>query len=272
MRTQKNPLISTQPESKQVGGWRLKGLVKESSQDTPLISIITVVFNGEKIIEETIKSVISQTYPNIEYIVIDGSSTDSTLEVIRNYEHSIHYWLSEKDHGIYDAMNKAIDIARGELIYFLNAGDSLYEVNIVERIAKVYEPNNSVYGNVLFNQSQKIYNGKFSKLKLLHKNICHQSIFYNNHFLKKNKFDLHYSILADYAINFKLFGKSPPRYADIIVARYDENGKSSREVDLLFRKDKEILIKDNFGPFYHLIYLFLRGANNLKKKILISLF
>ena len=267
MNIKPTPSINTKPISRLVDGLRIKGSVKASTHDRPLISIITVVFNGDKILEETIKNVISQTYPDIEYIVIDGGSTDGTLEVIRNYEHSIHYWLSEKDHGIYDAMNKAIDFASGELIFFLNAGDTLFKANTVENIAKIYEPNYSVYGNVLFNQSQKIYNGKFSKLKLLHKNICHQSIFYNNHFLKKNKFDLHYSILADYAINIKLFGEKSPKYVDIIVANYDQNGKSSWEVDLLFRKDKEILIKDNFGLFYYLIYLFLKSVNRLKIKI-----
>jgi len=249
------------------GGRRLKGSIEKSNLHAKLISIVTVVFNGEKFLEGTIQSVISQTYESIEYIIVDGGSSDDSLNIVRKYEDLIEYWVSEKDSGIYDAMNKVIDLARGELIFFLNAGDTLFEANTVENIAKICEPNNSIYGNVVFSPSQKVYGGKFSKLKLLHKNICHQSIFYDNNFLKKNKFDLHYSILADYAINFKLFGKSPPRYADIIVARYDENGKSSREVDLLFRKDKEILIKDNFGLFYYLIYLFLKSVHRLKIKI-----
>lgn len=250
------------------GGRRLKGSIEKSNSHAQLISIVTVVFNGEKVLEKTIQSVISQTYESIEYIIVDGASSDDSLNIIRKYDDLIEYWVSEKDSGIYDAMNKAIDLVRGELIFFLNAGDTLFEANTVENIAKICEPNNSVYGNVLFYQSQKIYDGKFSKLKLLHKNICHQSIFYNNHFLRKNKFDLHYSTLADYAINIKLFRGKAPKYEDIIIANYDQNGKSSTNLDLLFIKEKKILIKDNFGWLYYLTYIVLRKLNNLKNYLM----
>jgi glycosyltransferase involved in cell wall biosynthesis len=246
------------------GGRRLKGFIAKPNLHAQLITIVTVVFNGEKFLENTIQSVMSQTYESIEYIIVDGGSSDDTLNIVKKYDDLIEYWVSEKDRGIYDAMNKAIDLSSGELIYFLNAGDSLYEVNTVEKIAKIYEHDISVYGNVLFTQSQKVYGGKFSKLKLLHKNICHQSIFYNNHFLRKNKFDLHYSTLADYAINIKLFGGKAAKYEDIIIANYDQNGKSSRNLDLLFIKEKKILIKDNFGWLYYLTYIILRKLNNLR--------
>src|SRR5512133_3088942 len=87
----------------------------------PLISIITVVYNGIKTIEQTIQSVINQPYPNKEYIIIDGGSTDGTVEVIRKYKSDLAYWISERDNGIYDAMNKGIALAKGELIGILNA-------------------------------------------------------------------------------------------------------------------------------------------------------
>lgn len=94
------------------------------------LSVITVVYNGEAFLEDTIKSIINQTYENIEYIVIDGASTDGTLNIIKKYEDKIDYWVSESDLGIYDAMNKGIDVASGEFINFLNAGDRFVDEHV----------------------------------------------------------------------------------------------------------------------------------------------
>jgi len=115
--------LSETKERKGEGGLRTKGYFKKSYEEKPLISIITVVFNGEKYLEETIQSVINQTYNNIEYIIIDGGSTDGTLDIIKKYENQIDYWVSEKDAGIYDAMNKGLKLSSGEYISFLNADD-----------------------------------------------------------------------------------------------------------------------------------------------------
>ncbi|MCT7489225.1 glycosyltransferase [Aliarcobacter cryaerophilus] len=119
------------------GGLRTKGYFKKSFDDKPLISIITVVFNGEKYLEETIQSVINQTYDNVEYIIIDGGSTDVTLDIIKKYEDKIDYWVSEKDSGIYDAMNKGIQVSQGEIIGVVNADDYLY-LDTILSIANLY--------------------------------------------------------------------------------------------------------------------------------------
>lgn len=97
------------------------------------ISIITVSYNAAKTIEQTIQSVVNQTYDNIEYIIIDGGSTDGTVDIIKKYEDKIAYWVSEPDKGIYDAMNKGILKASGEYIYFLGADDWLYNESVMER-------------------------------------------------------------------------------------------------------------------------------------------
>lgn len=89
----------------------------------PLVSIITAVYNGEKYLEKTIKSVLAQSYENIEYIIIDGGSTDGTVDIIKKYEDKISYWISEKDSGVYEAMNKGLKVARGEYVAILNADD-----------------------------------------------------------------------------------------------------------------------------------------------------
>ena len=116
------------------GGLRTKGYYKKSYDDKPLVSIVTVVFNGEKYLEQTIQSVINQTYDNVEYIIIDGGSTDGTVDIIKNYEDRIDYWISEKDKGIYDAMNKGINLASGEWINFMNAGDIFYDEKVLNTI------------------------------------------------------------------------------------------------------------------------------------------
>ena len=115
------------------GGLRCRAVVKKSGPDKPLVSIVTVVLNGARHIESTIKSVLSQSYPNIEYLIIDGGSTDDTLDIIRKYEGAIDYWRSGPDQGLYDAMNKGISLANGDLIGILNADDVLY-ADSAERI------------------------------------------------------------------------------------------------------------------------------------------
>lgn len=113
----------SQAQSRRSGGLRTKGYCKRSQPGKPLITVITAVFNGVRDIETTIQSVINQTYDNVEYIIIDGDSRDGTADIIANYEGQIDYWLSEPDHGICDAWNKAINLATGDYLSFLNAAD-----------------------------------------------------------------------------------------------------------------------------------------------------
>ena len=112
-------------------------LDKNKLKKDPLISIITVVKNGEKHLEETIQSVINQNYKNIEYIIIDGDSKDKTISIIKKYEKYISYWKSEKDNGIYEAFNKGMKIANGDLLGFINS-DDVYTKNAIELLLKYY--------------------------------------------------------------------------------------------------------------------------------------
>lgn len=123
------------------GGAKVRGLFKKKSEaDRPLVSIITPCLNSEKYLEQTIKSVVNQTYDNIEYIIIDGGSTDSTLDIIKKYEHFIAYWVSEPDKGLFDAMNKGISLATGELAGIINS-DDWYHINAAEWVIEVYRDN-----------------------------------------------------------------------------------------------------------------------------------
>lgn len=114
----------------------------------PKVSIITVVFNGEKYIEKTIKSVLQQEYPNIEYVIIDGKSKDRTLEILEPYRKHIQVFVSEPDKGIYDAMNKGQQLATGEFLWFLNGGDYIPTPHTLSRIMNAYTGQEDViYGH-----------------------------------------------------------------------------------------------------------------------------
>jgi glycosyltransferase involved in cell wall biosynthesis len=151
------------PKRQGEGGLRNKGYFKHSydteSQITkeknllsiPLVTIITVVFDGDKYLEQAIQSVINQTYDNIEYIIIDGGSTDGTIDIIRKYEQVIDYWISEPDRGLYDAMNKGICLSSGDIIGILNS-DDLYLIDTVEKVVEKYKEDGKpsvIYGDML---------------------------------------------------------------------------------------------------------------------------
>lgn len=214
------------------GGLRTKGYFKKSFEDKPLISIITVVYNGEKYLEETIQSVINQTYDNIEYIIIDGCSTDRTLEIVKKYEDKIDYWISEKDKGIYDAMNKGIDTVSGEWINFMNAGDKFYEINTIFKIFdnNVYDKNiNIIYGDVEINYGEFKRVEIAKSIKYFYKGMpfSHQSTFINNQFHKKNKYSLKYNIAGDFDFFFKAYkNKMIFKYIKGIVSSVDVEGLS----------------------------------------------
>lgn len=131
--------------------------MSKSNSSEPQISIITVVYNARDILEGTILSVLNQTYTNIQYILVDGLSTDGTLEIIRKYESQIAKWTSNKDKGIYDAMNKGLEMASGDYILFLNAGDKLKEPQTISRIFEENPSADIYYGRVdLINGSGQV--------------------------------------------------------------------------------------------------------------------
>jgi glycosyltransferase involved in cell wall biosynthesis len=124
------------------GGLRLKNVFTKTA-NLPLFTIITVVKNGEKYIEQTINSVINQAYKNFEYIIIDGGSKDKTLDIINKYSSKIHYWVSEDDRGIYDAFNKGMLLARGDFIGIINS-DDVYTSNALGIIRNYILKNNNI--------------------------------------------------------------------------------------------------------------------------------
>jgi glycosyltransferase involved in cell wall biosynthesis len=134
---------STSRAARSEGGLRINGVEKTSTQDTPLVTVITVVFNGAATVEHTIRSVIEQTYDNVEHIIIDGGSTDATLGILQKYDGNIAYWVSEKDAGIYDAMNKGIALARGDYIGMLNSDDFFAYPSALQKIVERLKASNA---------------------------------------------------------------------------------------------------------------------------------
>lgn len=114
-------------------------------EKSPKFSIITIVFNDARNIDRTIQSVASQTYPEIEYIIIDGGSTDGTVEIIKKHGDVISHWISESDNGIYDAMNKGLEAATGDYVWFINSGDEIYDTNTVNDLCTQCEPDGDIY-------------------------------------------------------------------------------------------------------------------------------
>lgn len=205
----------------------------------PKISVIIVVFNGAKTLQQAIESVLRQTYKNIELIVVDGGSTDGTLDILRKYEFKNFIWKSEPDKGIYDAMNKGIMMANGEWIYFLGADDTLINEKIIENIFD--NENNSgidlLYGDVYFLSLKRRYDGPFDENKILFRNICHQSIFYKKSIHDKvGYYNLEYPLFADWDFNIRCFfnPEIKRKYIDIVVANYAKGGLSNANNDLPF--------------------------------------
>jgi putative colanic acid biosynthesis glycosyltransferase len=201
----------------------------------PLISIVTVVRNLRHEIAETIESVINQTYPNIEYIVIDGGSDDGTLEVIHNYQKDIYQLVSEPDRGIYDAMNKGIKLASGDFITFLNAGDKYSNLNCLHELALKINENHSVYfGNatIMSDNASWVVPPKACQIDkwLVKYHPCHQAVFYPKLFYKENYYsdEIGSTADADYTIRAYEDCLLQFQYVDTDLVQFQLGGVSNK--------------------------------------------
>jgi glycosyltransferase involved in cell wall biosynthesis len=172
------------------GGLRTKNYFKFNSFNKPLITIITVVYNGGKVLEETILSVLNQSYNNIEFIIIDGGSSDNTLKIINKYDNEIDYWVSEKDNGIYDAMNKGCSLALGSGLIFLNSGDKF----IGNMFNKNFKLPFLLPCKVKDIRSENIWSRKISNPKC-GMPTSHQAMVFKN---RKILYNLSYKVSSDY--------------------------------------------------------------------------
>ena len=220
----------------------------------PLISVITVVYNGAAHIESTIKSVIGQTYQGIEYIIIDGASTDGTLEIIHKYQSRLGYWISEPDQGIYDAMNKGFKAAHGDYVVFLNSGDQFYGFETLEEVFKNGEAD-VYFGETMFIDAQGREIGTRSELttrklpnRLTYKSFQLGMVVSHQAFIARKSlaplYNLSYSCSADIDWCISVLKRSK------IIVRY--NGKMIRYLTQGFSvRNRKICLIERFRVFIH---------------------
>jgi putative colanic acid biosynthesis glycosyltransferase WcaE len=203
------------------------------------ISIVTVVFNGETNIRPTIESVLSQNFTDYEFILIDGQSTDNTMTIISEYKAKINVLISEKDTGIYDAMNKGIERANGEWIYFLNAGDVFHNRMV---LSKLFETN--IKADLIYGKHEADY-GYFkrihtpSNLSSLWKGMIfsHQGMIVRTQLLKTTAFNLSYSLSADYNFIYSLYKNGAAFLeVDVIFATLEAEGTSETNITKTHRQ------------------------------------
>tara|TARA_Y100000389_G_scaffold191559_1_gene217909 strand:+ start:134 stop:889 length:756 start_codon:yes stop_codon:yes gene_type:complete len=219
----------------------------------PLVTIVTVVKNDIAHIESTILSVIKQTYPNIEYIIIDGGSTDGTMEIIEKYSKQINYKISERDNGIYDAMNKGFEQSSGDWINFLNSGDLLHDDHVLENIAfNSHKDNCFLYGNYRIRQSDGTIVKTMKSLNMNRLNlalfgtraVCHQAIFYNTKI--KFRYPKNYSLKGELFSYFEYLKFGKPKYVKCTICDYLLGGEGYRS-RVQNRKEAWRVIRENMG-------------------------
>lgn len=249
-----------------------KEWICSQSSDSPVVSVITVVYNGKDYLERTIKSVLDQSCSNSEYLIIDGNSQDGTIDLILAYEDQIHYWVSESDDGIYDAMDKGIKWANGKWIIFMNAGDTFFDKTTLEKCVEALIQNDDkiiVYGDAQITYGeQKTMQIQDGRHRDFNKSIIHQSMFIKTCYLKSNPYDLAYRIMADYdwLLSVSVSNSGGILYFPVVVCTYDKTGVSSRPLYTYFFEYYKIayrrmpfknFISFNFYIFPRLLWSFI---------------
>lgn len=218
------------------------------------ISVVTAVFNGEKTIGQAIESVLAQNYPAIESVVIDGASRDATLSILRPYRSRLGKLISEPDEGIYDALNKGIQHATGDVVGFLHADDLFEDEGVIGKVAAAFEDPNidAVYGDLVYVRHDNIgriirywKSGCYDQAALARGWMPPHPTFYVRRtvYEQLGGFDLRYQIAADYdtILRFLVVGKIRAAYIPEVLVRMRVGGISNRSLRTIFRKSKEDL-------------------------------
>jgi glycosyltransferase involved in cell wall biosynthesis len=243
----------------------------------PLISIITIVYNSKSYLEATIKSIIGQTYKNIEYIIIDGGSTDGTLEIIKKYSKQISKWISERDSGIYDAMNKGLATATGEYVLFINSGDEIANPDVLFKIFSSEVNADCYYGNtILINPDGSVLKKMQAPDKLSWKSffngmpyVSHQSMLFRRNCI--GNYDLKYKLVSDQDWIIRGLKKSTTiQKVGFPISKYLLGGFSDNNFYRCW-KERTIITDCYFGKYTHiysmLLFFIASGKRSIKKLI-----
>lgn len=210
-----------------------------SDISTPVLTVITVVRNGETVMDGCIRSVLEQGISDLEYIVIDGASTDGTLGIVRGYGSAISSVISEPDKGIYDAMNKGLRLAKGRFIHFLNADDRYFEPQTLSRLLPELSADAIAYGQLVYQEedgTRRLLGAPFSwDRELRESHVPQPTLFVPRHFYQEvGEFDTSYRIAADYEMVLRLARRFPIRYVEQPVTVMHAGGISHRRMGLAF--------------------------------------
>lgn len=213
-------------------------------------SVITINYNNKNGLRHTIESVVSQTCKDYEYIIIDGGSTDGSVNVIKEHNTTIAYWVSEKDNGVYHAMNKGVTKAHGDYCIFMNSGDCFHSDDILDSIANYQE--DIICGKVIKGNDTKasgLSKSTITLVDLMRGSLPHQAMFIKRDLLLKHPYDENYKILSDWKFSIEtiVFDNCSFRNIDTIVANYDATGISTNSNGLL-PKERELILNELFPP------------------------
>ena len=229
--------------------------MKDSRNPFPMITVATVTYNAEKYIETTIRSVLEQEYAPIEFIVIDGKSTDATVKIIQSYDDNIHFWCSEKDQGAYDAMNKATMLANGRWINFMNAGDTFSSPDALMRLVEAIKPGTDIIcGGVNYvynNRSLKVYRSPFGLETIWKPQIpcIHQSALIKTEVMKQHLYATKYKIASDYDFFLKAYlNRRQYQFVDFPVSDFLVGGMSAQNQILGRAESINIMIENMDDP------------------------
>ncbi|BEH72973.1 glycosyl transferase [Edwardsiella tarda] len=213
------------------------------------VSVVTVCYNCVDSIVDTIKSVINQSFKNFQYIIIDGGSSDGTCDYIEKYKKHIDIYISEKDCGIYDAMNKGLSLATGDYVIFMNAGDKFYNNNVLEMVFgnDIYSPKAAlIIGNTVVGEYKRIKKRSKMSTNAMYMPVCHQSIFYKTNVISTIGYDLKYKLAADFKLTLFLLGKENNIIElEQVVSHISSGGVSDRMRSLVY--DEYRSIRREFG-------------------------
>jgi glycosyltransferase involved in cell wall biosynthesis len=241
-----------------------------------LLSIITINFNNKEGLDKTLNSVFEQTYKSFEFIIIDGNSSDGSIDVLNFFDYKIDFWISESDTGIYNAMNKGVKASKGEYLLFLNSGDVLNGVTALsDFINNPLFYGDIIYGDYKFDKGEKIYPDVLTPLHFFKSSLPHQSSL-----IRRELFDIHglydekFKIVSDKAFFIKCFLSNKVKFKHIkyFLSEVDLNGVSNNlENKKQVQKETKIMLKEYFGVSYidYTNYVNLvQSYKELKKKTL----
>ena len=201
----------------------------------PVVSVITVVRNEAATLEATVKSVLAQSYPHVEYVVVDGASTDSTVEILRSYEDRIGQLVSEPDRGIAHALNKASALATGDLLLFMNAGDCFSDDHVLARAVELIPRDLDVRGSIIYGDAVYAHASGRTLLRTSHEelldrnSICHQSVLIGADVQRANPYDERLAVYMDYDLWLRCLGRYPFVKVPVTLGVFTSGGTSGAD-------------------------------------------